>query len=306
MNPLLLAYPGQESLAEPLHRSLQADVVAFDLHNFPDGETYLRIDTDVKDRSVSILCTLHRPDVRILPLIYMCEALRELGAKQVGLIAPYLAYMRQDRRFRPGEALTSAMFARLLSSYIDWLVTIDPHLHRRASLNEIYGIPTAVVHATSLLVEWIRSNVASPLIVGPDAESEQWVRSVADAVPCPYVVLEKIRRGDRDVTVSKIPEIAQWANRTPVLVDDIISSAHTMSETVTQLRVAKLAPPVCIGVHGVFADQAYETLLAAGAGRIVTTNSIAHPSNEIDVSSLLVEPVQRLQNMRALGEASNG
>lgn len=292
MKPLLLAYPGHEALAEPLRKALQADAVAFELRRFPDGETYLRVDSDVQDRDVVILCTLNEPDVRVLPLLFMADTLRELGARMVGIVAPYLAYMRQDRRFHPGEALTSAIFAKLVSTHLDWLVTIDPHLHRRASLAEIYSIPTAVAHAAPLLVEWIRTNVTAPLVVGPDAESEQWVRAVADAVPCPYVVLEKIRRGDRDVSVSAIPNIQQWFGRTPVLVDDIISSARTMTETVQQLRSSGIAPPVCVGVHGVFAAHAYETLQAAGAARVVTTNSIAHASNGIDVSSLLVEPAR--------------
>jgi len=299
MKPLLLAYPGHESLAEPLRRALHADAVAFELRSFPDGETYLRIDSDVQDRDIVILCTLREPDARVLPLIYMSDTLRELGARAVGLVAPYLAYMRQDRRFHPGEALTSTSFANLLSVQVDWLVTVDPHLHRphlhrRNSLAEIYSIPTAVAHAAPLITTWIRANVTAPLVVGPDAESEQWVSTVANAIPCPYIVLTKTRRGDRDVSISTLPDMSQWNDLTPVLVDDIISSARTLIETTRRFASTRLAAPICVGVHGVFAAQAYQSLRAAGASRIVTTNSIAHPSNEIDLTPLLVEPVTRL------------
>ena len=86
-----------------------------------------------------------------------------------------------------------------------------------------------------------------------------------------------------------------------MLVDDIISSAATMSETARQWREAGLAPPVCIGVHGVFASGAYEALQAAGPTRIVTTNTVPHASNDIDVSAALVEPIQRLL-ARAAGD----
>ena len=293
MKPLIFVYPGNEALAEPLCRALDAEAVTFAMRRFPDGETYLRIDSDVRDRPVALLCSLHDPDTRLLPLIYMSDTLRELGARQVGLIAPYLAYMRQDQRFQAGEALTSSSFARILSAQFDWLVSVDPHLHRRQSLNEIYTIPTDVVHAAPLLGQWIRTHVAGPLVVGPDAESEQWVRAVADAVACPYLVLEKTRRGDREVVVSAIPDIHRWAGRTPVLIDDIISSAHTMIEAVRQWLEAGLTAPICLGVHGIFASAAYETLRATGAARIVTTNSIPHPSNDIDLSSALVAPVKR-------------
>jgi len=293
MTPLLLACPGNEALGESLRRALDADPVAFAMRRFPDGETYLRIDSDVRDRSVAVLCSLHDPDARLSSLVFASDAVRELGARQVGLVAPYLAYMRQDRRFLPGEAVTSTSFARLLSAQFDWLVTVDPHLHRRRSLGEIYTIPAEIVHAAPLLAGWIRDHVAAPLVVGPDSESEQWVRAVADAVPCPYVVLEKTRRGDRDVAVSASPKSRLAADRTPVLVDDIISSARTMIETAGLWREAGAAAPVCIGVHGVFAPGAYEALSAAGAGKIVTTNSIAHASNDIDLAAVLLEPIER-------------
>jgi ribose-phosphate pyrophosphokinase len=81
-----------------------------------------------------------------------------------------------------------------------------------------------------------------------------------------------------------------------VLVDDIISTARTMIETVKQWTGAGLSPPVCLAVHGVFASGAYEALKQAGAAQIVTTNSIPHASNEIDISAVLVAPVQRLMN----------
>ena len=294
MKPLLLAYPGHEALAESMCRALSADAAVFSTRRFPDGETYLRIDSEVKDRAVVVLCSLQDPDTRLLPLIFMADTVRELGAHQVGLLAPYLAYMRQDQRFQPGEAVTSASFARLLSARFDWLVTVDPHLHRRHSLGEIYSIPTEVVHTAPLLTQWIRNHVANPMVVGPDAESEQWVRAVAEGVPCPYLVLEKTRHGDRDVTVSVIPQTEEWAGRTPVLIDDIVSSAATMIQTVKQWTRAEVPPPVCLAVHGVFAARAYEALREAGATRIVTTNSIPHPSNEIDISGALVDPVWRL------------
>lgn len=293
MKPRLLPYPGNEAVAERLRRALQADAVAFELRRFPDGETYLRIESDVHERAVVLVCTLKDPDTHLLPLASMADTLHELGARQVGLVAPYLAYMRQDRRFRPGEAVTSESFARLLSGLFDWLVTVDPHLHRRRSLAEIYRIPAAAVQAAPLLTEWIRTHVAHPLIVGPDGESEQWVQAVAESLGCPYFVLDKVRHGDRDVTVSSVSAIRRWADRTPVLVDDIISTATTMSETVRQWTEAKLPAPVCLGVHGIFAPEAHERLRAAGAARIVTTNSIPHASNEIDVTPVLLEPVQR-------------
>ena len=234
-----------------------------------------------------------------MALLFAAQAARDLGASQVGLVAPYLAYMRQDTRFNDGEAVTSRYFARFLSSAVDWLVTVDPHLHRYHALDEIYAVPGDVVHAAPALAIWIREHVERPLLIGPDEESEQWVASVAREAQAPHLVLHKTRHGDREVEI-ELPDVARFADRTPVLVDDIISTGRTMAETVIRLRRSAIAAaPICIGVHAVFAGDAYEALSAAGAGRIVTTNAIRHASNAIDIDPLLADRVrQRLARAR--------
>ena len=91
-----------------------------------------------------------------------------------------------------------------------------------------------------------------------------------------------------------VPDLAQWRGRTPVLVDDIISTGQTMIVTLNHLKDKGLAAPLCVGVHGIFAGNAYEELMQAGAARVVTTNTIAHSSNGIDISALLADGVRAL------------
>lgn len=290
MRPLLVPLPGNEGLAKTLAEAAGAELGRLEVRRFPDTETYLRYDTSPAGRSVVMLCSLDRPDDNVLPLVFAAAAARDLGATSVGLVSPYLTYMRQDRRFRPGEAVTSAYFAGMLAPQVDWLVTVDPHLHRRSALSDIYAVPAIALHAAPLIAAWMRDNVERPLLVGPDAESAQWVAAVAGDVGAPHLVLDKIRRGDREVEVSA-PEVVRWRDFTPVLVDDIVSTARTMIETVGQLRRAGMRPPVCVGVHGIFAGTAYQDLLRAGASRVVTTNTIPHESNAIDVTGLLADAV---------------
>lgn len=290
---LVFALPGNEAMAEALAARLGADLGHLAVRSFPDGETYLRYESDVQGRKAILVCTLNRPDSKFLPLLFAAAAARELGAAGVGLVAPYLCYMRQDRRFQPGEAVTSTYFARALSEWVDWLVTVDPHLHRRGSLSEIYTVPSIAVNASPLIADWIRKEVSTPVLVGPDEESAQWVADVARRAGAPHIVLEKVRRGDRDVEIT-VPELDRWRDRTPVLVDDIVSTARTMIETVRHLRRAGLPAPVCIAVHGLFAEGSDHALLSAGAQRVVTTNTLPHTSNAIDVTGLLADGVRRL------------
>jgi ribose-phosphate pyrophosphokinase len=290
---LLIPLPGNERLADALTAELGAERGSAVVRRFPDGECYVRVEQPVRGRNVILVCTLHHPDDKVLPLAFLAATARELGASSVGLVAPYLAYMRQDRRFREGEGVSSTYFAQLLSPSFHWLVTVDPHLHRWSSLAEVYRIPSAAVHAASAVSDWIRQNVHLPLVIGPDVESAQWVEAVASGAGAPHVVLSKSRRGDEDVSVS-LPDVSRWQAHTPVLVDDIISTAHTMIESVRHLESAGLAAPVCVGIHAVFADRAYEQLLAAGAARIATTDTIPHPTNQIAVAPVLAEGIRAL------------
>ncbi|MFC5499389.1 ribose-phosphate pyrophosphokinase [Caenimonas terrae] len=298
MKLLVLALPGNGALAATLAGQLQCDWSELALHRFPDGETLVRIDAPVRGRCVVLAGSLHHPNENTLPMLFGADTARDLGASQVGLAAPYLAYLRQDRRFHAGEAITSLSYARLLSSSLDFLVTVDPHLHRWHSLDEVYPIRTQVVAAAPLIAQWLRANVADPLIVGPDAESGQWVAEVARLAGAPWTVLAKTRHGDREVRV-RMPMPGPWPPATPVLVDDIISTGETLAAAAAALREAGLAAPLCIGVHALFDDSALARLLAAGVSRVVTCDTIAHPTNAIHVGAPLAQAVLALASAAA-------
>ncbi|MCA1370365.1 ribose-phosphate pyrophosphokinase [Bradyrhizobium sp. BRP14] len=290
--PLLFALPGNEDFTSRLASALPAETGELETRSFPDGETYLRLATSPAGRDVAIVCTLDRPNPKFLPLVFAASAARQLGARRVGLIAPYLCYLRQDKSFQPGEAVSSATFARALSREIDWIATVDPHLHRYGSLDAVYTILSNVIASGPAIAEWIRHMVERPLLIGPDMESEQWVSIVAKLVDAPYRVLRKERFGDRDVRIS-LPDMDEWRDRTPVLVDDIVSSAQTMIETARRLRSIGLPPPVCVAVHALFAEEGFATL-KKNAARVATTNTVAHPSNAIDISSSLAAAARSL------------
>jgi ribose-phosphate pyrophosphokinase len=280
---LFLPLPGNETLAQDLARRGGGELGRLEHRRFPDGETYLRLRSDPAGREVVLVCTLADPDTKFLPLAFAADAARAQGAARITLVAPYLAYMRQDKAFHPGEAVTSTAFAGLVSRAVDRLVTIDPHLHRHGSLSEIYSIPAEALHAAPLIAEWIARNVADPLIVGPDLESAQWAQAIAG--PAPSVVLEKERRGDRDVAI-RLPDLSCWRGRAPVLVDDIAASGRTLIEACRGLEAQGFGKPVCVVVHPIFAGESYAQLSAAAA-RVVSTQTIVHPSNAIPVADLI-------------------
>jgi phosphoribosylpyrophosphate synthetase len=161
----------------------------------------------------------------------------------------YLAYMRQDKKFNPGES-----------------------------------IPNRVIHATDLIADYIRHNIIKPLVIGP--ESEQWANAVAKRAGCDSIVLNKVRRGDHDVDVS-LPQLEHYPDHQPILIDDIIFTGKTMIKAAENIISLNAKAPICIGVHGVFAAGALQDMEQVAIAKILTCNTIVHSTNAIDVTELL-------------------
>lgn len=295
MKTILFSLPGNQELTAQLAKKMNAEIGECKLRKFPDGESYTRILSDVKGKCVVMVCTLHEPDEKLLPLYFLSHTAKSLGAMCTCLVAPYLAYMRQDKVFHEGEGVTSTYFGKLISGFADSITTIDPHLHRISSLGEVYDIPNRVIHAADAISKYIKENIHNPVLIGPDSESEQWVSDVAKKAGVPFTVLQKVRHGDRDVEVS-VPDVEKYKESTPVLVDDIISTARTMIETTEHLKNAGMKPAICIGIHAVFSENAYQDLWDAYVENIITCNTIQHQSNRIDLSDIIAKEVTELMH----------
>jgi ribose-phosphate pyrophosphokinase len=300
MSRVLLCFPAQAALGRSMAPRLRARCAEVAWRRFPDGESLVAVDEDLHGADVALVASLHHPDAIALPLRFAAETAREFGARSIGLVAPYLGYLRQDARFHPGEAVSAPLFARFLEGSFDWVATVDPHVHRIGALGQLFGIPACNVGAAPAIAAWIRANVPDAIVIGPDGESRQWVDEVARLAGVPGQVLEKVRRGDRDVEVT-LPDAAMARGRTPVLVDDIVSTGHTMLATLAHLRSLGLAPATCVATHAVFADDACEQLLAAGATRVVSTDTIPHETNAIGIGALLAAGAGAL-----FGDADSG
>lgn len=272
-------------LASSASNALNIPLGKVTLRSFPDEESYLKVDSVVENQHAIIIDSFDKPNNKLLPLLFLANTLKSLGATHVGILTPYLSYMRQDKRFKDGEAISSKYFANIISKHFDWLITVDPHLHRYKALSDIYTISAHTLHASSLIANWIKKNITKPLLIGPDIESKQWVSTLAQELNAPYMTLIKTRFGDKSVK-NTLPDVSKYKGNTPVLVDDIISTGQTMLETIKHLRAANMPKPVCVGIHAIFADKAYQSLVDA-TSNIITCNTICHPTNGIDLAPLV-------------------
>lgn len=283
---LVLTFPEYRAAGERLAAAIPCPCAEVDLHRFPDGEARVRL-PQYLPRRVTLCRSLFDPDPKLIELLLVSRTARELGAGHVSLIAPYLCYMRQDMAFVPGEAVSQRIIGTFLAAQFDALVTVDPHLHRIQRLDQ--ALPLAESYALSaapILAEFLKRQMQQPtLLIGPDAESRQWVAAIAARCGCEYVIAEKTRHGDRDVSI-RLPQV-ELADRAVVLVDDMASTGNTLARIAEQLAQAGSARIDALVTHALFDEHAEAQLRGAGIDRIWSTDSIPHRSNAVQLAPLL-------------------
>ncbi|WP_088285422.1 ribose-phosphate diphosphokinase [Ideonella sp. A 288] len=289
---VVLAFDDERPQAQALAAALDVPWAEVTRHRFPDGELRLQLPPELPP-TVLLLRGLHQPNDKLVEIVIAVPAARALGAREIALVSPYLAYMRQDIAFHPGEAVSQRHIAGLLARCVDALVTVDPHLHRIASLDEVMpGCRTRAVSAASLLGEWVAQQVPRPLLLGPDEESAQWVGEAGRLHGIEHAVCRKQRFGDHDVRVV-LPDV-DLAGRHVVLMDDVASTGRTLIEACTaSLRAGAASVDVAV-THALFVGDALAELRRAGARHVWSTDAVPHVTSVVPLAGLLAEAVGQL------------
>ena len=291
MNPgLLLAFDDEQPLAEALAVALEIPLALVARHRFPDGESKLRLPPALPGELL-LLRGLHQPNHKLVELLIALPAARALGARRIVLVSPYLAYMRQDMAFTPGEAVSQRHIAALLASQVDGLITVDPHLHRINSLDEVMaGCRSLSLSAAPLLGAWVARQVPGALLLGPDEEALQWVAAAGRALGLDHAVCHKQRFGDREVRVV-LPDL-RLAGRAVVLMDDVASTGRTLVEAAIAALAAGAASVDVAVTHGLFVGDALAELRAAGVRQVWCSDTVPHASAVVTVAPLLADAVR--------------
>lgn len=295
MTAAVYSFPESAQQAAALAQALGLECHAVEVRNFPDGESLLRVRPSVSETAI-VYRSLDNPDAKLVQLMLAASALRDGGARRVLLVAPYLAYMRQDMAFHPGEAVSQRVIGQFIAAHFDGLVTVDPHLHRIARLEEaVPGIKAVTVSAAETLVAILKRE-AEPdlLLVGPDSESRQWVESIAHPLGLEALIGEKLRNGDREVKLT-IPGVERAKDRPVLLIDDLISSGGTLLACVAMLRQAGARHVEAISTHCLASQADIDQLMAGGISRIRSTDTVPGMTASIAIAPALVAAVRSSQ-----------
>jgi ribose-phosphate pyrophosphokinase len=242
---------------------------------------------------VVVLRTLDHPNEKLVELLLAARTARTLGARHLTLVAPYLAYMRQDIAFRPGEAVSQRIVGRFLADLFDAVITVDPHLHRVATLTEAVPAQQAIVlSGAPLLADLVARRRPGALLMGPDGESAQWIAQAAARHGFDHAVCAKVRHGDHAVEVELPP--VPVAGRAVVLLDDVASTGHTVAQAARLLLAAGAGTVDSAVTHALLSDEALRMMRQAGVGDIWSTDTIPHPTNAVSVAHLLAQALLNL------------
>jgi ribose-phosphate pyrophosphokinase len=292
---IVIGGPTSEPLAAKVANELGLTVGKLEVRRFPDGEKYLRVLTEVQGQSVAVIQSIHHtPDELLFEYLLLADTLKDLGARKVTTFIPYFAYARQDERFKPGEALSFKTVSKLIESVgTDEIYTIDMHQHRVVKSSEVFKIPSHNLSAMALLADHIQKlgKLQNPLVIGPDAEAEQWAKLAAERLHTDYDVFLKTRLGDANVQVR--PRKSDASGRDVLIVDDIISTGGTIVEAVKILhgQGAKRIQVAC--THPILAPGALENIRETGVEDVIGTDTVPSPISVVTVAPVIADQLRK-------------
>lgn len=288
----IYTFPTYKQQGQALAQKLNIPSYDISIHHFPDKESLVTL-PEKKTEHIIFYLSLDYPNNKLIELLLASKTVRQQGCNRLTLIAPYLSYMRQDMCFNSGEAVSQQIIGQWLSELFDDVITVDPHLHRIDSLDKV--IPhtnNKAVTACPYLGEFVKTLNKKVHLLGPDEESLQWVKQVADISGVTYSVATKQRHGDTNVII-QLPE-QDYNNQHIILIDDVISTGHTVAQTAIQLYAAGAKQVDVIATHALFTKDAMDTLLNSNIKNIWTSDSITHTTNHIQLTNLLVETIKSI------------
>jgi len=282
---MILAFSEYLSQAQALATQLTVPLAEIFVHHFPDTESFVELPPSLPAHVV-ICRSLNQPNDKLIELLLCAATAKKLGAQRLTLVAPYLCYMRQDFANRPGVAISQRIIGKLLADLFDDVITVDPHLHRISSLSEAIPCRNAIsLSASNAIAEFLKERFLDALLLGPDAESRQWVAGIANKIGFNYAVADKKRMGDKQVELI-LPE-CDYQNRPIIIIDDMASTGRTLSQAAKLLRSKGAEDIYAVVTHALFCGDAKMQIDAAGIKDLWSTDSISHSTSCIKLHRIL-------------------
>jgi|TARA_B100001964_G_C14252902_1_gene610844 ribose-phosphate pyrophosphokinase len=302
----LIAGTANKGLALEVAKKLNVKLTPVDIRKFNDGELYVRILESVRGCNVFIIQpTSYDANLHLMELLIMVDALKRASPKRITAVIPYFGYSRQDRKTKPREPITSKLVAKLIEAAgVDRVMTFDLHV---AQVQGFFDIPSDNLELTPIYAEYIMSKKLKDIVfVAPDVGSAPRARSLARVIHAPIAIVDKRRPEQGVAKVEHV--IGDVKDKTAILVDDIIDTAGTITESASMLKKYGAKDIYVLATHPVLSDPAVKRLQKAPIKEIFVTNTIELPKKKkikkikiISVAPLLSETIKRAHEGTPMG-----
>jgi ribose-phosphate pyrophosphokinase len=284
--------PASKELGIKIGTLLGARVVHVEFKHFPDGESYVRYIDDINWEDVVIVQTTSPPqDTRLVQLLLLIDAAKDLGARSVTAIVPYFAYSRQDKRFRPGEAISLRTMIKLIEAAgADRFVTVDVH---NPDALRYFKIPTANLSAMSLLAEYAKEcGLEGAFSLAPDEHALPRAKIVESVLNggCDWLPKERDSITGKITVVEKTFDVQ---GKDAVVVDDIISTGGTMIAATSILKKQNARRVAVMCAHALLMGGAKEKIIEAGADMVVGTDSVSSDVTTVSVAPIVADYLRK-------------
>ncbi|MGQ9460104.1 MAG: ribose-phosphate diphosphokinase [Candidatus Bathyarchaeaceae archaeon] len=290
---IVIPGPASQDLGRKVADILKSKIVSVVFKTFPDGESYLRLDGKVKGEEAVIVQTTGPPqDMHLMQLFLMVDAAKDLGAKKMIAVVPYLAYARQDKRFLSGEAISITTVIKLIETLgIDQFLTVN--IHEETVLKK-FSVPAENLSAITLLAEYFKKKgLAGAFSLAPDRGALKLAKEAARVLNGGCGWLQK----ERDRLTGEIRVEEKRLNikgRDVIVFDDIISTGGTTAAAVKMLKEQGARKVYAACVHPLLIGEAQKKIMQSGAEEIVGTDCIPSPVSVVSVAPLIAEALAKI------------
>ncbi|MDO5849339.1 MAG: ribose-phosphate diphosphokinase [Methanobrevibacter sp.] len=290
-----------QDLAAKVANILGEKLCYVETKKFPDGERYLKVNGPVEDEVTIIQSTAYPQDENILELLFLIKTVKDLGAKRVKVVMPYMGYARQEKRFNPGEAVSARIVAELIEcAGADEFITFN--IHEKCVL-DFFSIPAKTLSAMPAIAEYVRDDDEKPLIVAPDKGAYHFAQEIAHILDSECTYFSKVRLGPDKVETRIVDVRCDGADeetvnvdavkgKKVVIIDDIIATGGTIVNAINILKQhgAKSVDVCC--VHPILVNGATARIYEAGANSLISTNSISSDTSRVSLADIIAEELK--------------
>jgi len=289
-----------EILARAICKSIGMELGQCTIKPFPDGETFVKIEENVRGEEVFIVQPTSPPtNHNLMELFIMIDALRRASAKRITAVLPFYGYARQDRKDQPRVPITAKLVANLLvAAGANRILTVDLHAQQ---IQGFFDIPVDHLYAAPVMYEYLRTKKLTDLVVvSPDVGGLKMAHAYSQTLEAGLAIVAKRRKSATEVESMAV--IGEIRGKNVLLVDDLTETAGTLTSAAKLLKKKGAKTIIACVSHAILNDIGIERLRKSAIDELITTDTVLRPAIDgvkittLSVAGLLGEAIKRIHS----------